>query len=465
MQWMKAALAALPSVAASPLALVAYVVLIGAWAAIAFRVNRHRHLLRHLSHLPEKDRLKALELEMGGGVRLKAGLSPQQWLRSRMQLHLMLGFVVLCGTVVMLVALALAAGPQARPTVADGDISLRASTGAEVSHPAAVSTPPSPGLPVADQSPPSGGGPARSKRRRAHVALARLQAQAVGLGPTIHSKTGKRPSSMTIAYTSIREGDKLQIRAQLPYLDLLKQGGPVQGVTGPYLDWQPPQLSMKVANNTDQAIFVNEVQVKVKASRLDAQPIPIFRADTSRNLVIVNEGWGEIVAPRLSIGIAKDESCDQQQLPGETRTVIERSSFASSTAIPIVDLIPSGLRDAERVCVFGELAHGSPSARKSVAFLTRVWTETRVGAGMPSTGEYRVALRAGRAGYTEVLPVDQQVAPGETDHFVVTLSADRSAHFDLEFTLRGKGAAVKVSGEVSLDVLVPRSDANKLAQR
>src|SRR5205823_374941 len=103
--FIKTSLAALPEAARSPLALVGYLAAIAAWAAIAWRVKRNKQLLRHLDKIPERDRLKALELEMGG-LPLAPGLTPDQWLRARIQRYYFLAFAIVCAVAVVLFAIA-----------------------------------------------------------------------------------------------------------------------------------------------------------------------------------------------------------------------------------------------------------------------------------------------------------------------------------------------------------------------
>jgi hypothetical protein len=77
------------------MAFMSYVVLVVAWGAIAFRINRNQQLLRNLEKLPPDDRLPALQLEVNG-VQLRSGISPEQWIRSRIHQYLFLGFAALC---------------------------------------------------------------------------------------------------------------------------------------------------------------------------------------------------------------------------------------------------------------------------------------------------------------------------------------------------------------------------------
>jgi len=101
----KELISGLPEAARSPYAFVAYIVLVLGWLLISLKVRRNRHLLKHLSSLPEKDRLKALELEMGA-VRIRQGLTAEQWIKSRDHLYVFLAFVITSLVVVMLFVVA-----------------------------------------------------------------------------------------------------------------------------------------------------------------------------------------------------------------------------------------------------------------------------------------------------------------------------------------------------------------------
>jgi hypothetical protein len=104
-EFLKTALEALPDAAKSPLAFVGYLGAIGSWVAIAWRVKRNKQLLKHLDKLPSHDRLKALELEMGS-LPLAPGLTPDQWLKARIQRYYFLAFAIVCVLAVIVFAIA-----------------------------------------------------------------------------------------------------------------------------------------------------------------------------------------------------------------------------------------------------------------------------------------------------------------------------------------------------------------------
>lgn len=96
---------AIPKAAASPLALVAFLATVLAWVAVAYRVNRFRELMKALPLLKEDDRLKAIRDEIGA-VDVPHGLTGEQYLRKRKDTFVFGGFLVLCGTVVIVIVTA-----------------------------------------------------------------------------------------------------------------------------------------------------------------------------------------------------------------------------------------------------------------------------------------------------------------------------------------------------------------------
>ena len=88
-------LKSISAAATSPLALTAYLAAVLAWFLIASKVKRNKQLLDSLEKLPEKDRLKAFTLEIQG-VKLSSGITPDQWLKSRIHQYLFASFITVC---------------------------------------------------------------------------------------------------------------------------------------------------------------------------------------------------------------------------------------------------------------------------------------------------------------------------------------------------------------------------------
>jgi hypothetical protein len=100
------ALKAIPTAATSSYALIAYVCAIVAYVVVAWRVSRNKTLLEHLKSLPPADRFPALQVEMGG-VHLASGISPEQWLRSRITRYYFLAYVIAALLIALVLSLAL----------------------------------------------------------------------------------------------------------------------------------------------------------------------------------------------------------------------------------------------------------------------------------------------------------------------------------------------------------------------
>lgn len=102
---LQAFLNAIPAAASSPLALVAYLAAIGSWTVIAWRVKRFKLLMARLPDFPLEDRRAVVEAEIGR-IPLRAGLTPEQYLRSRIHLYFLLGFIAVLATIVIVLAMA-----------------------------------------------------------------------------------------------------------------------------------------------------------------------------------------------------------------------------------------------------------------------------------------------------------------------------------------------------------------------
>ena len=103
--FLKDALARIPEAGTSPLALIAYLSAVIAWVLVALKTTRMKSLLKHLADIPRADRLEAIKAEMGA-VNLREGLSPEQWLQSKVHIYYFSGFLTLCLAVVVVLLVA-----------------------------------------------------------------------------------------------------------------------------------------------------------------------------------------------------------------------------------------------------------------------------------------------------------------------------------------------------------------------
>jgi tetratricopeptide (TPR) repeat protein len=102
---LRSLLSALPAAATSPYAFAAYALVVVAYVITAWRVTRNKNLLENLEKLPSKERAKVLEIEMGG-VHLATGISPEQWVRSRIHRYYLFAFLATCAVIVALFGIA-----------------------------------------------------------------------------------------------------------------------------------------------------------------------------------------------------------------------------------------------------------------------------------------------------------------------------------------------------------------------
>jgi hypothetical protein len=78
----------LKDVATSPYALIGYTLVVAAWAYVATAQRRLKVVARAIRELPEDDRATVLLKEYN--VTPRAGLSAEQWIKSRRDTHLLI---------------------------------------------------------------------------------------------------------------------------------------------------------------------------------------------------------------------------------------------------------------------------------------------------------------------------------------------------------------------------------------
>lgn len=104
MEIISAFIRAIPAAAASPLALVAYLATLAAWAFIAYRVRRFDILMKSIEHVPENDRRAVIEAEFGVGS-IPPSLTANEFLVQQRQKLTFYAFLAFCAVVVIIVAL------------------------------------------------------------------------------------------------------------------------------------------------------------------------------------------------------------------------------------------------------------------------------------------------------------------------------------------------------------------------
>ena len=424
MDFFKVALKAIPDAAASPLGLISFVFVILCYTVLALKVKRNKQLLDSLDKIPEKDRFKVLEAEMGS-VRLRSGLSPEQWLRHRLNLYYLLALVLFCVTLLLIVVVVVAYGRKP-----EGSVKVEVGM-------------PSSGFRID----PDG-----------HVQKASYQP----VSNEYNAESGnveKCPPDRTLTYTYAREADVPHISYTMPYLELLREGGPILGIryrNSPF-QWQFPNISVMVANSTSQQVTLSEAVFEVLTSTVVDEPVLVVDDLSVNKIALVNEGWGDVVNPVVTFSIndfIEGGGISIYQAESHTEAI---PTFTDGAAIPIKSYIPARLQDDDKVMVEGQIVHGPAASRKTVRFKTRVALQITAEQAPPPSYLYEVSLKAGVTPQTVPVPIHQII--DKSDNFLIRVKSDKSARFKLRVSFRAVGGGMVPANDVLLDILVPRSQA------
>ncbi|MFM0226124.1 hypothetical protein [Paraburkholderia dipogonis] len=110
MEFLTSALKAIPAISTSPLALIGFALTLAAWVLAVFRAKRMKLLLQRLADIPEADRARVIQLELG--EILPARISAQQWIRARSHRYYLVAFLALLVTVSVIGTIAMVQGAE-----------------------------------------------------------------------------------------------------------------------------------------------------------------------------------------------------------------------------------------------------------------------------------------------------------------------------------------------------------------
>jgi hypothetical protein len=472
---------------------------LAAYVYCAVRVTRHRALLKHLSVLPDRDRLKALALEIGE-PRIRGGISPEQWLRSRIHRYYFLAFFTTAICVVVLFLMVLKHG--------DGSVDIDVTGYQSLAKPRSAAA------------------------GWSSLLVSRAEAAEFEFDPKPRDPQHSGPYLVRYSYS--RDGKKLTIRPNSDVLDAIDRGDVIEGV---HYWWQPfswdfPVLSVKVSNNTAKTVLLSEVAIRVRSSAVDTRPVLVIKAPSYfGSFSFHNEGWGRVIDPALTMTVAHtdcrsdsttasvqlgtfdvDAAVDIAKYVGDALKarvrecsdeiikacvgplcisddgrrcvsappgVAECSSIAPpASAEQTQELLNEVNRYSQKkyrasdivyrrrcrespVCVGGELKYKDEDGRaRRYRFKTSVYLGAEgAGAPAPPSYSYDIFLKAGRAGYTERRPIAQEIKPGEVDHFLLRIATDRSASFDLVVDVNDASGTSLWRGGIDMMAFVPRTGA------
>jgi hypothetical protein len=245
---------------------------------------------------------------------------------------------------------------------------------------------------------------------------------------------------------------------RLPYLDLLRQGGPVVGYAykkNPFImEW--PRLLTTVANNRPDQIVLTSVVLNITKSALHYDVIPVFDDGSVNSLVIVNHGWGTVVDPKLTFEIQND----QDQAPGSApaHNEISLPTFPATRLVQLGKYLAANSAQSDFARINGEFEYGATGERQKIKFSTTVKLTAAFGAALPpAQDEYGVFFKSGEIGRIVIdLQAPRQIKSGEADTFYLRIGTDRSSITDMSVNfLTNDGTEIKAN-DLTIDLFAPR---------
>lgn len=277
-------------------------------------------------------------------------------------------------------------------------------------------------------------------------------------------------------------GGRLSIRAELPYRDRLIQEKRIDGLPAagaPPFSSPMPTLKVQVTNSTDKPIVISEVQFDVVKAEPDLSVLPFLRENAwgYHRVQMINEGWGELEAARLTVrawgrpeenvqrarrtwkaSIVTLQPCAEPSGLIEIEpVVVEGQVDGNQTSFDLGGVFPKGFDGAAFVCAIGELSYTSAGKIESLAVRTRVSNREGPILASPATMFYDLYLDPDREGYVAVVPALLEVAAGVTATVAVRIFTDKSADFQLRQSVRTAAGEIIPGEALDLQIFYSRN--------
>jgi hypothetical protein len=332
------------------------------------------------------------------------------------------------------------------------------------------------------------------------------------------ASTWHRGDDTIVQYSVAREDGRIKIGYQLGYLEQMEAGGPIGPLS--YLSptmcpfrWDFPTLDFKVLNGGQKTIFLTEIILDVDESRPDWRPLLVIKRDVQQrcagDLLLVNEGWCDLVDMRISFNLLPGEHSDAVVPTPPYRNSIDIPLLSDHAEIDVTEaferegvniaglilltngkwedketfLIPMADGLEEKISpaeletrtkqflgaftdyvgtLVGEInftAANDPSVRSSVKFRGIVYlaNANRVGVPRPPTAAYGTVFETAGASYQRRVQISHEIQPGETDRFTVKVAVRQSSFHNFRATIRDiTGLELKLP-PIQMGCFVPRS--------
>jgi hypothetical protein len=338
------------------------------------------------------------------------------------------------------------------------------------------------------------------------------------------SSSWNRGEETVLRYAAKREKERIIIDSELPYIAVFNSGGPISPMS--YLSptrcpfrWDFPTLDFKVLNNQTSALFLTEVIFDIEESLPHSTPLLVIQRDVQQryagNLLIVNEGWCDLVDINVSFNLLPGKiSAPDFEPPYRhsinvpllaNRAEVDVSSAFEAEGVNIEQLIlltngdweardvfvvPTADGSQERITatemqdrekrflgrfqdyvgtLVGEIEFGLAEGndRHRVKFYTHVYlaNQNRRGIPRPPSATYGTVFETGKSSYQKRVPISHELQPGETDRFTVKIAVAQSSSHRFRATIRDIAGRELKSLPIEMNCFVPRSRGSHVEAR
>lgn len=289
--------------------------------------------------------------------------------------------------------------------------------------------------------------------------------------------------SDTVSYMFSGNGDSIFVKPSSKIFSLMSEG---KAITGSNDFWciNYPQFDFKLANNTDEAVFMNEIQLSVLKSSPDEKALIIPSGLDA--ITFTNVGWGNATDVRLDFNIAPKKYYKQwSALPSKhhyqyklLRPVqnwkepnLAADDANRSIDVKLTELMKQygiteeafelgGSADLQNAndpgtikfkqltgdydeggVAYGTLSYAdSDGKRKQIKFQTSFEITSGFGAAMPEGEAYNMKFKLSGDDYQLTAPISRGIKPKEFDRFSLIYGAAQSSRhvFKLSFLYNSK---------------------------
>lgn len=325
-----------------------------------------------------------------------------------------------------------------------------------------------------------------------------------------------------LEYFTEKVNEEIAISPIMPYLEIMKFGGPIQPlryITPTYcpFDWTLPTLDFKMHNRTISSFFLAEAIFEVEESSLDPLPVIVVMEDVQQSFAgsfwLINEGATTlrdvtiryelipgnqplpIVFPekypfQYDVGILENRTeipvefaFEQLGLDVETlsrlmdpvgsdsNNVTVKGEDGVNTAMTWVDYQESikrtlGPFNEEVGTVIGQISFIEETTDQSFIVHFRavvyIFNKNRRGLHKPPSSTYNVEFETKGKNYQRQLGnFSHEIKPGETDRFLIKLGIKKTSSHRFRVKFRNVDGHSINSPWISLQSFVPRSREGK----